>query len=474
MLQSPTGSGKTEIAFGLIRATLAKGKKVAFICNRKELVRQASRRLTTAGIEHGVIQAENSRNLDARVLVCSIDTIARRGLPDDISLILIDEAHAVAGSAKYRALLFQRNLVPVIGLSATPFAPGLGKHYDELGGRLFEQLVSATTIRQLIDEGYLVDVDIYAPSEPDLAGVRSVRGIGGEQDYAENQLAEACDKPALIGDIVAHWHRLAPGKQTVVFASNIAHSQHICEAFNRAGVPALHIDYHHDDEERAAILGAFNRGGARVLCNSALLAEGWDCPQVECMILARPTKSLTRYIQMAGRVLRPAPGKTRALLLDHSGSTTRLGFPTDDLPLELDDGSANKSGTRKDAEKPLPKPCPKCAYVRPPAVHECPQCGFAPKRQSDIETQDGELVKLARKKPATPDRKQHVFSQLLHVCRARGYRPGWVSNQYRTMFGVWPRGLRDVPAAPSDEILSWLKSQQIRFSKSKTGGSHAS
>jgi len=165
------------------------------------------------------------------------------------------------------------------------------------------------------------------------------------------------------------------------------------------------------------------------------------------MILARPTKSLIRYVQMVGRVLRPAPGKARALLLDHSGTVLRLGFATDDLPLELDDGTANTSASKKQERKASePKPCPSCKYVRPAGVHACPSCGFAPTRQSDVEVADGELVRLDRKtkKPATPDRKQHVYSQLLQVCRAKGYRPGWAANQYRAMFGVWPRGLREV------------------------------
>lgn len=468
MLYSPTGSGKTEMALGMIQGAISKGKRVAFIVNRKQLVMQASRRLARAGIAHGILQADNTRSLDARVLVCSIDTVATRGLPDDIGLIIIDEAHSVAGSQKYRELLFKLNRVPAVGLSATPFSPGLGKHYDELHGALFQDLVVAASVRELIDLKHLVDCDVYAPADPDLTGVKSQRGIGGELDYNERELAEAVDKPALVGDIVSHWFKHAAGKPTVVFACNISHSQHIVAEFEKAGVTAAHIDYHHSDEERAAILDGFNQGRYNVLSNSALLAEGWDAPLAEVMILARPTRSLIRFIQMAGRVLRPFPGKERALILDHSGTVLRLGFPTDDLPLELDDGKANASGTRRQERKASePKPCPSCKYVRPAGVHQCPACGFEPQRQSDVEVADGELCKLDRKakKPATPDRKQHVYSQLLHVARNKGYLPGWVARRYRAMFGVWPRGMREVPATPTDELLSWLKSQQIRFAK---------
>ncbi len=470
LLYLPTGGGKTVSGEAMIRGAVAKGKRVLFIANRKQLVAQAAAHLTRAGIPHGILQGENTRYLHEHVLVCSIDTIAMRGIPDDVGLIIIDEAHAVAGSKKYRDLLFKYNRVPVVGLSATPFSPGLGKHYDELKGALFEDLVVGATIRELVELGNLVDVECYAPSEPDLTGVRTQRGIGGELDYNESQLAEAVDKPALVGDIAQHWFKLARGKQTVVFATSIPHSQHIVTEFVRAGIAAEHIDYHFDDDERAAVLDRFARGETMILSNVGLLAEGWDCPATECMILARPTKSLIRYIQMVGRVLRPHPGKERALLLDHSGTVLRLGFATDELPLELDDGKASASVRKKEDRKPSePKACPACKYIRPAGVHACPSCGFAPQRKSDVEAADGELVKIARKakKPATPDRKQHVFSQLLHICRKKGHKPGWTAQQYKKMFGVWPRGLREVSATPTPEIEGWLTSQRIAFLKAR-------
>ncbi len=460
MLYAPTGSGKTVTAEAMIRGAISKGKRVAFIMNRKQLVQQASKHLTRAGIPHGIFQAENTRSLDAKVLVCSIDTIHARGFPDDIALIVIDEAHACAGSQKYRHLLEKHNAVPVIGLSATPFTPGLGA--------TFSDLVIAATIRELIDDGYLVDLDVYAPADPDLTGVSSRRGMGGELDYTETQLAEAVDKPQLVGDIVQHWRRLAAGKQTVAFCASIPHSKHVVEEFRKLGIAAEHIDYHADDDTREDILGRFARGEFTVLSNVALLSEGWDCPAAECMILARPTRSLTRFIQMVGRVLRPAPGKERALLLDHSGTTIRLGFPTDDLPLELDGGKANKSGTTRERTVSEPKPCPSCKYVKPKGVHVCPSCGFAPQRANDIEVGAGTLRKIERiNQPISPDRKQHVYSQLLHIARHRNYSDGWVKHKYKAMFGVWPRGMIGVTAAPTNELLRWVKSQQIRFIKDR-------
>ena len=470
VLYLPTGGGKTLTATSIITKAVTKGRRVVFIANRKQLVSQTSAVLHRYGIDHGILQAENTCRLHERVLVASIDTVHVRGLPDDVGLLIIDECHAVAGSQKYRALLARYNLVPVVGLTATPFAVGMAKHYDDIGGPLFEHLVVGATIGELIEQGHLVDVDIYAPSEPDLKGLKCSKGIDGILDYKQSDLEEAADKPELVGDILSHWRKLANGKQTVVFATSIAHSKHICETFNAAGVVAEHIDYFDDDETRAGILDRFSRGKTTVLCNVGLLAEGWDCPACEVMILARPTRSLIRYLQMVGRVLRPAPGKERALLLDHSGSTVRLGHPCDDLPLELDDGKPKAAGKQQERKEALPKPCPKCHFVKPPKIHACPNCGFAPERQSNVETVDGELVKQERRKPIKKEAGQHVYSQLLGYARNRGYQPGWAYHKYREFTGKAANGLRQIPAAPTPEILGWIKSRQIAAAKAREKG----
>ena len=154
VLFMPTGAGKTLTATSIITKATAKGRRVVFVANRKQLVAQTSAVLHRYGIEHGILQAENTCRLDARVLVASIDTIHVRGLPDDVGLIVIDECHGVAGSQKYRTLLARYNLVPTVGLSATPFAAGMAKHYPGIGGPLFEHLVVGATIGELIAGGY--------------------------------------------------------------------------------------------------------------------------------------------------------------------------------------------------------------------------------------------------------------------------------------------------------------------------------
>jgi superfamily II DNA or RNA helicase len=139
MLYSPTGSGKSVMATGLIKGARLKNKRVAFLVNRVQLVEQMSAVLRRYGIPHGVIQGENTRREYEHVLVCSIQTVAKRGLPD-VDFIVIDEAHAVAGSKDYRGIIETFAGKPVIGLSASPFSKGLGKHYDSLSGPLSSAL----------------------------------------------------------------------------------------------------------------------------------------------------------------------------------------------------------------------------------------------------------------------------------------------------------------------------------------------
>lgn len=474
VLYSPTGSGKTVMGEAFIRSALNKGKRIGFVANRIGLVSQASDRFSASGIPHGIIQGDNTHSPHLALQVCSIQTIAKRGIPP-VDMLVIDEAHGCPGSEAYRSLIARHNNLPIIGLTATPFARGMGKSHKELCGEpLFQTIVVAATIRELIEEGHLVDCEIYAPSEPDLSGVKMTTNAFGERDYDTKSLGQAVDKPALIGDIVQHWWRMAAGKPTVVFATNIAHSKHIVEQFIASGVKAEHMDCYTDDIDRKHILRRFDAGETTIISNVGILAEGWDAPHCEVMILARPTKSLIRWIQMAGRVLRPFPGKTRGLILDHSGSTHLLGYPTDDLPLELDDGSARKPGAAGEEEKeePKPKKCPKCHLMKPPGKHTCPACGFTPERQNTVETEEGELklVDRTKKSQLSMENKQAIYSQLLSLKNAKGYSDGWVSNQYRQIFGVWPKGMESICTEPSPEVRSYIKSQLIRYVKGKQAG----
>jgi superfamily II DNA or RNA helicase len=452
----------TEMGFEIIRGAQAKGRKVAFVANRVQLVDQTCRRLSQAGFEYGVIQGQNTHSPWRSVLVCSIQTLLRRGCPEDIALLVIDEAHSAAGTKAYHEIMKGR---PVIGLTATPYSKGLGRHYPSLGGPLFEKVVVAALIKDLIRDGFLVDAEVWAPAEPDLSGVKIVAG-----DYNEKQLGEAVDKGTLIGDIVTHWFKIANNTSTVVFATNISHSKHIVEQFIGAGVRAEHLDCYTTDDERLAILDRVSRGETRVISNVGVLAEGWDFPACETLILARPTKSLIRYLQMAGRILRPYPGK-HARILDHSGVVRRLGFPWDCFAQKLDDGKPKSSSDPAEKKEPLPKPCPECHFMKPPRTPKCPMCGFEAMRPDGVEVEDGELVPLTKHKkglPALEDiGRTDVYHQLLWYANEHGYKEGWAAMKYKEAFGCWPNGITKARQPPMGTVLAWIRSRQIAWAKAQ-------
>jgi superfamily II DNA or RNA helicase len=467
VLYAPTGAGKSVIIESLVRSATEKGKRVAIIANRLHLIKQLVSQFAAGNIAHGVIQGQNTMQSHLPVIICSIQTVARRGLPH-VDLILIDECHATAGGKEYRKLIEHNSAIPIVGLTATPFAKGMAKKYSFLGQEpLWQSLVVAATIKDLIKDGYLVDCDIFAPTEPDLTGVKTQKNKFGEIDYEDKSVGEAMDKAGLVGDIVQHWLKMSRGKPTICFASSISHSMNIVAQFQSVGVAARHIDCYMAQEVRDEILADFKAGRFTVLSNVALIAEGFDYPAASVMILARPTRSLIRYIQMAGRVLRICEGKTKALILDHSGSVHTLGYPTDDLPLMLDDGTTKAAGEKKQEKKD--RKCPSCSYIKTKGG-KCPQCGFEPVRAAaEVEVVEGELALVKRIEAKKADKldKQQMWSELLSIQLDRGYSSGWTANQYRKLFGVWPRGMMDCPLPPSKATKDWLLGQRIRWVKAQ-------
>jgi len=473
VLVSPTGSGKTEMGFEIIRGAIANGKRIGFIAHRIQLIDQTSRRLQRAALDHGIVQGANSRREYMPLLACSIQTLAKRKeLAENIGtfdVLVIDEAHTSAKSKAYRELMARHKDKIIIGLTATPFAKGMGAHAPELEGPLWQELVIAAHYEELISGGYLVDCDVYAPTEPDMSAFKLKRNAAGELDYSDEDAGKAMSADKLVGDVVEHWQRLANGKPTVCFASTIAHSKKLIERFSAAGVRAEHIDCYTNDEDRRGVLKRIESGETTIISNVGILTEGWDFPACEVLILARPTRSITRFMQMGGRVLRPSPGKERALIIDHSGTCVRLGFPTDDREYVLDDGKAKDSGTSDDQEEPKHKACPQCGHMDPLKRNPCPKCGHErvhPKRD-EISEGEGELKKLERKEKFSMQTKQQWYSGLLSICRNKGYKEGWVARKYRDKFGVWPKGVEHYAIEPTPEVRSWVLSQQIRFAKSQ-------
>ena len=361
----PTGGGKTVVAAEIIHRAEERGSRTLFLAHRRELIVQTSDKLQRFGVRHGIIMAGQPRALQHLVQVASIQTLAHhQDILSKVDLIFFDEAHhAAAGS--YTKVLEWFPQARVVGLTATPW---------RLDGRgladVFDGHVLVRTPKQLRDEGFLVPVGGWEFEAIDTSRARVQRG-----DYAVKDLAEEAGKPRVVGDIVEEWQRYAEGKRTVVFCVNIETSKLVAEKFRAAGVAAEHIDGEMATRERDAIVARLRSGETRVVCNCNVLTEGFDCPELEVCVLARPTLSTALYLQMVGRVLRPAQGKTGARIHDHAGCLAAHGHPYANRDYSPEVSTRGERQTL-DADTRRRNRCPSCKSER--AGYPCDNCGFSP------------------------------------------------------------------------------------------------
>jgi superfamily II DNA or RNA helicase len=474
ILVSPTGSGKTIIASHIARLAIEASKHVLVLAHRREIVHQTSEKLQANGIDHGIIMAGFAHEPLVPVQVCSVPTLHARAIrghklalpPAD--LLVVDECHHATAST-WRTIINAYPNAVVLGLTATP-CRGDGRG---LGG-IFETMIECPQVQDLVDGGYLVPTHHYAPTDPDLTGVRVQAG-----DYVETQLAERMDRPQLVGDIVTHWHRLAEGRRTVVFATGVQHSIHIRDEFIRSGVKAAHIDGSTPKDERDAILRKLGRGDIDVVTNCMVLTEGWDMPDVGCAVLARPTRKMGLYRQMIGRCLRPAPAKTDAIVIDHSGAVYRHGFAEDHVEWTLspDQVAENTTHEKRGAHGTRSRllDCTQCGALR--VVGEaCRHCGFKPapppKYVPVIDADLGRVDRTVRTAAGVvyPSEERLAWHRMLTwIAKDRGYNPKWPAVNYKEKFGAWPPyGSVVEPTQPTLEVLSWVRSRMIAYAKRRS------
>lgn len=464
----PTGGGKTAVAASLIRQSTDKGKSALFLAPRRELIYQTSERLWSSEIEHGVIMAGERPHFMPNVQVACIPTLTSR-MNDErfqmppAKLVLVDEAHiGVGGRAQEVVDYYRANGAVVIGLTATPARTdgrGLGSIYDDM--------VQGPTVKELIDQGYLVPPRYFSGSAPDLTDIKVQAG-----DYNQKQLGARVDDFELIGDVVTNWLRIASDRQTFVFCVNVAHSMHLSERFKAAGIAAEHIDGKTDLDERKAIQRRLREGETQVLCNCEVMTYGVDYPPVSCIVLAKPTKSIARYMQMVGRGLRTFDGKEDCFVLDHAGTIEEIGFVDDPMPWSLD--GKEKIQDRK-TKSPEPKyiECGDCGASFRAAKH-CPNCGKEHGQQyakavAAHEAELQEIRKGEKKKKArewTMEEKTSFYAELKGHAKNKSYKLGWAAHAYREKFGVWPQGMKNAaPVQPSPETRAWIQYLNIKRAK---------
>lgn len=464
LLVLPTGAGKTVIAAELIRRAVAKGGSVVFLAPRRELIEQTSRKLDDIAVEHGVLLAgaDARAGLDAAVQVASVDTLLSRMVRREQltlpvpTLVLVDEAHLSITLTRQKLLSRWPQTVR-IGLTATPT-----RKDGRALGVLYDAIVEPATTATLTAGGYLVPARYWSWPTPDLRGVRVVAG-----DYNWRDLERVMNQPVLLGDVVQHWLAHAGDRRTVVFATSIAHAVALAEAFRQVGVAAEHVDAGTPKDVRATIFARFRRGETQVLTNCFLAAYGFDLPELSCIVLARPTRSLMMYLQMLGRGLRIAPGKTDCLVLDHAGGVHCHGFVIDSRAWTLDGTYAlepTPNGIR--AERP-PKECPVCHAVwKGPPI--CPACGLVLQPSGKmVPAAEGELVQVGGVDAPSAGDRRAFYRELRGYEAERAYREGWAAHQYHERYGVFPlRSWNAEPlATPSDATRRFILSRVIAYSR---------
>ncbi|MBD2498881.1 DEAD/DEAH box helicase [Nostoc sp. FACHB-280] len=346
LLQLSTGGGKTIIFAAVASKMTAQSDGVLVVAHREELILQAAEKLAAVTkLQPGIIKAGYKPN-DSLIQVASIQTLSRRETYPKAQLVIIDEAHHSSANS-YRKLLDAYPEALILGLTATP------RREDGYGLRdVFDHLISSISTKELIALGHLTDYKL-------IAGFKYSRHkVPQKRDFTRKELEEVASdyKPF---EVLKQWQNFCAGQKTVIFAVNVKHSQDITQAFCANGITCEHLDGETSNTERKEILDRFRSGQTQVISNCAILTEGFDCPDSSAAVIARPTSSVTLWLQMIGRVLRPAPGKEYATILDMTDNWYRLGRPCDNRKWSLDPVSCDPDtqGTRC---------CPHCHHVFKP------------------------------------------------------------------------------------------------------------
>jgi superfamily II DNA or RNA helicase len=490
LVQLPTGAGKTHELAAIALCSHLAGLRVLVIATRTRLVSQIHERLEAFGVPHGIIAAQMKGMWDRfqTVQVASADTLYRRCMGDGrmplptAEVVIFDEAHLAVAKSRM-ALLDQYPNAIRIGLTATP-ARKSGKSLT--AG--FTRLLLGPSILDLISADQLVRPRIFnAPvvTQNELTAIPKSAG-----DYAEGALAKLLSRPKLVGDVVSNWLRIAGGKRTIVFATSKGHAADLTREFCAAGITAELLIDQDEESDREEVFARLESGQTTVVVNCFLAAYGVDIPSVACIVLARPTRSVVMYLQMVGRGLRPAPGKSECLLIDHGRVVENLGLPHADRDWTLAEGR----NVNREAEQPYkgtkraeqPRTCPECSHMW--LVSEdgtaCRHCGWKPAPTARaVSVEDADLAELEEREAPRITAKSSVVRQFAR--EALGYsvahRPTRFAEKATSMrAAAWFRASEKFglpkepiphwvwllePAICTPDVASYIKSREIRYAK---------
>lgn len=387
-----SGKTKTFCSIAMDKAVHPKNKMpTAIMVHRKELVQQISLTLAEEEIQHNIIAPRPTilgivgahrrvtgrqfYDYNAPISVISVDTLNARiskhmNWAKSIRFWITDEAaHLLKNNKWGRAVEYFPNAIG-LGVTATPERldkRGLGRHADGV----FDAMVEGPSVRWLIDNKFLSKYKIAVP-QSDYQDYLKKAGSGS--DYSKTAMSKASSESHIIGDVIENYLKFAEGKQAIVFATDIKSAEDMEKKFKEYGVTAKLLTGNSTDKERLDEMLAFQDKRTKVLINVDLFDEGLDVPGIECVIMARPTMSLSKYRQMIGRGLRIAQGKDYCIIIDHVGNVARHGLPCENTQWTLD-----RIIKRRDKVN-LIRICsnPMCNAPYDRTLTECPWCGEPP------------------------------------------------------------------------------------------------
>jgi superfamily II DNA or RNA helicase len=401
----------------ICKGAAERGSVVWILAHRQELLDQISTTLNDFEVPHGIIGADYAPSPHRTVQVASVFSLVRRmasqASPD---VIVIDEAHHAILSSTWGQIVRAFPRARLLGVTATP------KRLSGEGlGDIFDHLVLGPTPEGLIANGCLAPVRVFAPPSVDVSKVGKLGG-----DFKRNELSGAVDRPKVVGDAVEHYERHTPRQRAIVFCVSLDHAAHVTAGARAAGLSAVMIDGKMDRFLRRDIIKDFQYGKIKWLVSVDLVSEGFDCPGAEVGISLRPTQSVGLWLQQCGRILRPAPGKSVATILDHAGNTLRHGLPTEARDWDLSGSVAN--GCIGNPAARSVRVCPRCFSATRSGAPACRYCGLVFKVESrSIRAERGELkevtaedVDAARRHRVEINKKELAW--LTELGKRKGYR----------------------------------------------------
>lgn len=431
LIQSPAGSGKSVVIAEIARLAAEKDNHILFIVHRKELAEQ---------IEETFIK--NNVKMENVTIETVMRAWNRRDKLIYPQIIITDETHH-SRAKTYRNLYDHYDKAFRLGFTATPWRMS-GDGFTDI----YDDLIKGESVKWLIENKFLAPYRYFAEEMIDRSHLKK----SSTGDFTYKSMEEEFENRRIYGNIVEHYQKHAKGRKTIVYAPSIAISEQIADEFKANGIASAHADGKTPKVERERIMKDFRTGKIQVLVNVDLISEGFNVPDCECVILARPTESLVLFIQQAMRSMRYMPNK-EAIILDHVGNVHTHGLPDMDREWTIKDRARKGSNN---SEKTLAKQCESCFAWLSPENKVCPFCKFEFKvEMQEIEFEDGELKEIKDTETFVTDYEKIRFerewrnksrselktaSDYVNYAKAHGYKDGWIKFNYKPFKKLnWPQ-----------------------------------